>query len=92
MPKPDEIIAALKILARVDRDDMVRLILAEQWPVPIRRRDSVRNMVGLALDHVSGQTTFEFEPVRTRAGTTPCCAVNAKDSRAHDMARCWIFP
>jgi len=90
MPKPDEIIAALKVLARVDRDDMVRLILAEQWPVPIRRRDSVRNMVGLALDHVSGQTTLAFEPP-SRPRTTPCCAVNAKDSRAHDMARCWKF-
>jgi hypothetical protein len=62
MVNPDEIIAALRVLARVERTDMVRLIQDERWPIPIRRRDSARNMIGLALDHVAGQTAFGFLP------------------------------
>jgi hypothetical protein len=62
MVKPDEIIEALKILARVDRTDMVRLIQEKRWPIPIRRRDSARNMIGLALDHVGGQLSLYSTP------------------------------
>lgn len=55
MVSNDQLLTALRILARADRDDLVRLIRSEQFPVPVRARDSARNMIGLCLDHVSGQ-------------------------------------
>jgi hypothetical protein len=48
------------VIARADRDDFVRLIRAHQMPVPIRRRDSARNMAWLVLDHVGGQKRLDF--------------------------------
>lgn len=58
--KNEDLIAALRVLARVERDDMVRLIQSQHWPIPIRPRDSARNMIGLVLDHVHGQVAFDF--------------------------------
>jgi hypothetical protein len=55
-----ELLAALRVIARADRDDFVRLIRAHQMPVPIRRRDSARNMAWLVLDHVGGQKRLDF--------------------------------
>ena len=56
----EQIKAALRVLARVDRTDMLRLIETERYPVIVRRRDSVRNMIGLVLDHVGGRTITMF--------------------------------
>lgn len=62
MVNPDDLLTALRVLARVDRTDMVRLIQSQHWPIPIRPRDSARNMIGLCLDHVYGQAMLDFRP------------------------------
>jgi hypothetical protein len=50
-----DILDALKVLSRTTRDDMVRLFDEQRWPVSIRKRDAVRDLIGIAVERIEAQ-------------------------------------